>query len=57
MLEARSRPQPSGNFSVVGDFTHQNGAYYSDSYSGADERIDIFLDGGLGNIQVIEIDG
>jgi hypothetical protein len=45
-----------GSFSVVGDFTHRNDAYYTDSYDNADDQIDIFLDGGVGNIQVIEID-
>ena len=45
-----------GNFSVDGDFTQRNGSYFTDSYDSADEQIDIFLDGGLGNIQVIEID-
>ena len=45
-----------GNFSVTGDFTQRDGAYYTDSYNTADDQMEIFLDGGVGNIQVIEID-
>jgi hypothetical protein len=44
-----------GNTSVVGDFIQRGGDYYTGNYNGAEETVEIFLDGGVGNIRVVEI--
>jgi hypothetical protein len=44
-----------GNNSVVGDFDQTNGVYTSDEYSRSESRVNLNIDGGVGNINVIEI--
>ena len=44
-----------GNVSVVGDFTQRGGAYYTGNYNSAEETVEIFLDGGVGNIRIVEV--
>jgi hypothetical protein len=44
-----------GNSNIRGDFTYSNGYYYSDEYDRSEERVGIYLDGGVGNIRVEEI--
>jgi len=44
-----------GSTTVLGDYDYQNGAYYSESYSSSDEQVEIFIDGGVGNIRLLEI--
>ena len=44
-----------GDSNILGDFTYRNGYYYSDEYQNADEQVEIYLDGGVGNIRIEEI--
>ena len=45
-----------GNVSVVGDFDQRGGAYYTNAYNDAEESVEIYLDGGVGNIRIVEVD-
>jgi hypothetical protein len=45
-----------GDTTILGDFFLQNGDYYTEGYSRADERVEIHLDGGVGNIRVVQIE-
>lgn len=44
-----------GNNSVVGDFDRSNNVYTSQGYSQSEERVNLNVDGGVGNIKVIEM--
>lgn len=44
-----------GNNSVVGDFEQSNNVYTSDEYAQSVARVNLNIDGGVGNINVIEI--
>ena len=44
-----------GNVTVLGDFDSHGGVYYSQNYENADYKVTIYLDGGVGNIRVVEI--
>lgn len=45
-----------GNVKLDGNFASENGFYYSTAYDEDAPFIDIFLDGGVGNLGVIEMD-
>jgi hypothetical protein len=45
-----------GSTTVLGDYDFQNGAYYSESYDSSDDQVEIFIDGGVGNIRLVEVD-
>jgi len=45
-----------GDSNISGDFYYRNGYYYSDEYQDAEEKVEIYLDGGVGSIRVVEID-
>ena len=44
-----------GNNSVVGDFDQVNNVYTSEDYTQAESRVNLNIDGGVGNINVIEL--
>ncbi|MBN2044390.1 MAG: hypothetical protein JW757_05150 [Anaerolineales bacterium] len=44
-----------GDITILGDFYLQDGDYYSEGYSRSDQRVEIHLDGGVGNIKVVQI--
>ena len=43
-----------GNVSVSGDYTGEGGVYYSAGYSAAENRVDLEVNGGVGNIVIEE---
>lgn len=42
-----------GDTTISGDFVKRNGFYYSDDFEGADDFVDLSIDGGVGQIRVI----
>jgi hypothetical protein len=44
-----------GNASVIGNFSQRGDMYISDGFEGADHQVTIILDGGVGNIRVVEV--
>ncbi len=56
-LAARIRVDTGlGGVSVSGNFTLRNGSYYTNSYNTAEDKVEIFIDGGVGNIHITEIE-
>jgi hypothetical protein len=45
-----------GNTSISGDFNLRNGYYYSDDFDTADDFVDLTIDGGVGEVKVIQRD-
>jgi hypothetical protein len=45
-----------GDTTILGDFYQRNGTYYSEGYSNAREHVEINLDGGVGNITIVQIE-
>lgn len=45
-----------GNTSISGDFDLRNGFYYSDDFDSAEDFVDLTIDGGVGEIRVIQQD-
>ena len=44
-----------GNTSVTGDYTHRGDTYVSDGFETAKDYVTIYLDGGVGDIRVVEV--
>lgn len=42
-----------GNSTIIGDLSYQNGAYYTSGYNAADERIEVYVDSGVGSVKVV----
>jgi len=45
-----------GEIHILGDFTQRDGSYYTQNYSSSQEGIELYVDGGVGNIRVVQID-
>jgi hypothetical protein len=45
-----------GNNTVMGDYHQSGNVYTSSTYKESDERVNLYVDGGVGNISIIEID-
>jgi hypothetical protein len=45
-----------GNTSISGDFDLRNGYYYSDDFDTAEDFVDLNIDGGVGEVKVIQQD-
>jgi len=44
-----------GNITVTGDYSHRGDTYVSDGFDTAEDYVNIFLDGGVGDIRVVQI--
>jgi hypothetical protein len=44
-----------GNLDFDGSFDYENGVYYSEGFDAESPFVDIFLDGGVGNIRVVQL--
>ena len=44
-----------GSLALDGNFDYENGVYLSEGFNAGDPIVDIFLDGGVGNIHVVQL--
>ena len=45
-----------GNVSILGDFTQKNGRYFTQNYKSSSDFVELIVDGGVGNIRIIQIE-
>ena len=45
-----------GETTISGEFIHQNGAYFTEGFDGAENYVEMTIDGGVGQITVIQQD-
>lgn len=45
-----------GSESIIGNFFQEGGYYYSENYRTSEDQVELFIDGGIGNIRVVQIE-
>lgn len=43
-----------GNVSVIGDFSQRGENYFSQDYSSSPDKVELYVDGGVGNIRIVQ---